>query len=92
VEGLAHSRQRALSGGGLTTTTEARQQPSISFSADVAPILYKHCIACHREGEMGPMPLTSFSEVRPWARAIRGAVIATDMPDLVLSMAAPFET
>jgi hypothetical protein len=41
---------------------------------------------------MGPMPLTSFSEVRPWARAIRGAVIATDMPDLVLSMAAPFET
>ena len=62
------------------STTEARQQPSITFSADVAPILYRHCVACHREGEMAPMPLTSFREVRPWARAIRSAVMAKDMP------------
>ena len=60
--------------------TEARQQRPITFSADVAPIFYEHGIACHRQGEMGPMPLTSFREVRPWARAIRSAVVAMDMP------------
>jgi hypothetical protein len=59
--------------------TEARQTP-VTFTADVAPILYRHCVACHRDGEMAPMPLTSFREVRPWARAIRTAVVAKDMP------------
>jgi hypothetical protein len=70
----------ALAEGGFTERTEARQRPTPTFGADVAPILYEHCVACHREGEMAPMPLTTFHEVRPWARAIRTAVIATDMP------------
>ena len=70
----------AAAGAVSTRTTEARQPPPATFSADVAPILYRHCVACHRDGEMAPMPLTSFREVRPWARAIRSAVIAMDMP------------
>jgi mono/diheme cytochrome c family protein len=52
----------------------------VTFSRDVAPIVFKNCAACHRTGEVGPMPLTSFLEVRPWARAIRLAVESRTMP------------
>ncbi len=37
-------------------------------------------MACHQPGEIGPMPLTSYAEVRPWANAIREAVLARKMP------------
>jgi hypothetical protein len=51
-----------------------------TFSKDVAPILFTNCATCHRAGEIGPMPLTSFVEARPWARAIKLAVTSRTMP------------
>lgn len=51
-----------------------------TYSRDVAPILNRRCVECHRKGEAAPMPLTSYREVRPWAAAIREAVLATKMP------------
>lgn len=51
-----------------------------TFARDVAPILFEKCAGCHRPGEIGPMPLTSFAEVRPWARAIKTAVAGRAMP------------
>ena len=50
------------------------------FYKDVLPILQKHCQACHRAGEIAPMPLTSFTEVRPWAKDIREKVTLRKMP------------
>ena len=49
----------------------AHATAAVTFTEHVAPILFAHCISCHRTGEMGPMSLTSFAEARPWARAIR---------------------
>ncbi len=51
-----------------------------TFTRDVFPILEKTCIQCHRAGEMAPMPLTTYEEVRPWAAAIRQAVLLRKMP------------
>ncbi len=51
-----------------------------TFSKDVAPVLYKRCVECHRAGEAGPMALTSYKEARPWAKAIKGAVASKTMP------------
>ncbi len=48
--------------------------------AEVQPILERHCQSCHRKGEVGPMPLSTFKEARPWAKAIRQAVTARTMP------------
>ena len=42
-----------------------------SFGKDIAPILYAKCAMCHRPGEVAPMSLMSYNEVRPWARAIK---------------------
>ena len=36
-----------------------------TFSKDVAPILFEHCATCHRAGEIGPMPLLTYDQVRP---------------------------
>src|SRR5262245_43848179 len=51
-----------------------------TFSKDVAPILNDRCVACHRAGEIGPMALTSYKEVRPYAKAIRDQVADGKMP------------
>jgi len=51
-----------------------------TYTKDVAPILNKRCVECHRAGEAAPMALTSYAEVRPFAKAIREAVIANRMP------------
>lgn len=51
-----------------------------TFSKDVAPILFRNCVSCHRAGEIGPMPMTSYQEVRPWAKAIQAAVQTRRMP------------
>ncbi len=51
-----------------------------TYSKDVAPILNQRCVGCHRTGEAAPMPLTSYRDVRPWAKAIREAVLVRRMP------------
>lgn len=53
---------------------------SPTFSRDVAPILYQNCVACHRPGEVAPMPLLSYEQARPWARAIAEKVAGGNMP------------
>jgi hypothetical protein len=51
-----------------------------TFTRDVAPILHARCVSCHRPGEAAPMPLRTFAEARPFARAIKERVVARKMP------------
>ena len=51
-----------------------------TFTRDVAPILYANCVTCHRPGEIAPMSLISYQEVRPWARAISKQIADGVMP------------
>lgn len=51
-----------------------------TFYRDVLPILQKHCQSCHRPGEIGPMPLMTYAQARPWAKAIRETVLRRKMP------------
>ncbi len=51
-----------------------------TFHKNIEPILQKHCQECHRPGEAGPMPLLTYSQTRPWAKAIRSAVLSGKMP------------
>jgi mono/diheme cytochrome c family protein len=51
-----------------------------TFTKDVAPILFNSCVGCHRPGEVAPMSLISYDEVRPWAKAIRLKVANREMP------------
>ena len=52
----------------------------VEFHKDIEPLLEAHCQNCHRPGEIGPMPLLTYSQARPWAKAIRQAVLTRAMP------------
>ena len=51
-----------------------------TFNKDVLPILQRHCQECHRLGEIAPMAFTTYAEVRPYAKAIKSAVLSRKMP------------
>jgi len=42
-----------------------------TFTRDIAPILQRSCQKCHRPDGVAPMALTTYEEVRPWARSIK---------------------
>lgn len=51
-----------------------------TFVNDIAPILNRSCVGCHRPGEATPMSLVGYENVRPWVRSIRQRVVARQMP------------
>ena len=63
-----------------SATVQVSAADAPTFNKDVAPILFEKCATCHRPGAGGPMALTAFSEVRPWARAIKARVTKREMP------------
>ena len=52
----------------------------VPFNKDVLPILQRNCQTCHRPGEAAPMPLLTYDQARPWAKAIREEVVSRRMP------------
>ena len=52
----------------------------VTFTKDVAPILFNKCASCHRPGEVAPMSLLTYKEARPWARSIKEKVVSRVMP------------
>ena len=51
-----------------------------TFNRDVAPILYRNCVACHRPQGIAPMPLITYKEAIEYAGEIREAVATAYMP------------
>jgi hypothetical protein len=65
----------------LGTALYAAGVPSgLTFTRDVAPIIYKRCVECHRAGEVAGIAFTSYKEVRPWAKSIKERVLTRSMP------------
>jgi len=61
--------------------TQTQPQAQVTFSKHIAPILQRSCQNCHRpNGGMAPMSLTTYEEVRPWARAIKMRTGKREMP------------
>jgi hypothetical protein len=69
-----------LAAAGLPLAGTQAQTAAPTFSKDVAPIFYKNCVSCHRPGEMAPMALITYSQVRPWVRSIRTKIADASMP------------
>jgi hypothetical protein len=56
---------------GLLAPGARAQSGDITFTKDIAPILQRKCQGCHHSNDVAPMPLVTYEEVRPWARAIK---------------------
>ena len=54
--------------------------PVPTYTKDVAPILFKNCTGCHRPGDIAPMSLLTYDDVRPRAKDIRDKVADGVMP------------
>jgi hypothetical protein len=70
----------SLSGDAGPQASRAQDQSAPTFTKDVAPIIYAKCASCHRPGEVAPMSLLTYRDVRPWAAAIREKVVTRAMP------------
>lgn len=62
--GLAHPQAQAPS-------RAPASNEAVTFTKHIAPILQRSCVQCHNPEGGAPMSLTTYDEVRPWARAIR---------------------
>jgi len=36
----------------------------VTFNREVAPLIFRHCAACHRPGEEGPFPLLTYAQAK----------------------------
>ena len=52
----------------------------VTFTRDVAPVVFTHCAPCHYDGGAGPFPLMSYADVRRRARQIVKVTSAHVMP------------
>jgi len=65
----------------LGASNESPSAPKeVTFNRDVAPILFKNCVVCHRPNDIAPMSLMTYQDTRPWTRPIRDAVVTRKMP------------
>jgi mono/diheme cytochrome c family protein len=63
-----------------TSQAPSDQSPPVTFNKDVLPILQDNCQTCHRPGEVAPISFLTYESTRPWAKAIKAAVLSKKMP------------
>jgi hypothetical protein len=56
------------------------QSRPVTFSKEVLPVLQKNCQSCHHPEGIAPMSFVTYKSTRPWAKAIKAAVISRKMP------------
>ncbi len=65
----------------VKAATEEDSRPgAVTFNKQVLPILQKNCQTCHRPGEIAPMSFLTYADTRPWAKAMKEAVVNRQMP------------
>lgn len=52
----------------------------LTFCKEVAGVLHRHCVECHRKGEIAPFSLTDYDEVRGWADTMLETIEDGRMP------------
>jgi Tfp pilus assembly protein PilF len=55
-------------------------QPTLTFTKDIAPIVWTRCASCHRPGEIGPFSLLTYDDVRRRAAQIASVTSRRIMP------------
>src|SRR5215471_17957 len=58
----------------------ARPAGTITFSKDIAPIIFAQCSRCHRTGQSGPFELLNYGQVKKHAKDIAAVTQSRYMP------------
>jgi hypothetical protein len=51
-----------------------------TYARDIAPILQKRCLSCHRAGEIGSIPLDTYERAVAWAQEVKKQTVTGRMP------------
>jgi Flp pilus assembly protein TadD len=51
-------------------SASAQVSPNLTWSHDIAPILYKNCTTCHHPGGAGPFSLLTYPDAKRWAAQV----------------------
>jgi peroxiredoxin len=65
---------------GRVLKPEAAAGEKVTYSNQIARLLQKRCVECHRAGEIGPFALTSYEDAVGWAPMMLEVVDAGRMP------------
>src|SRR5215470_4480770 len=65
----------------MAATGQQREaQPEVTFSENVAPIIFNRCAACHRPGEGAPFSLLTYEDVRKRGKLVASVTQSRYMP------------
>ena len=60
--------------------TQPAADSPVTYRRDVAQVLNRHCVECHRPGEIGPFSMSNYEEVAGWAPTMEEVVRSGRMP------------
>ena len=78
--GAATSGGTATLGVALPVSAASRQSDPLTFTRDIAPILFERCAACHRPGGVAPFSVLTYEDVSPRARQLVTVTTSRYMP------------
>ncbi len=64
----------------LTPLLLAAEKRPVTFSEDIAPLVFQNCAGCHRAGQIGPFVLTDYESVKRRAKEIVEVTADRTMP------------
>lgn len=66
--------------GGASLGLESAEAHAVSYEHDVAPLIARRCVRCHRQGEIAPFAFSSYQQAKGWSRTIQEVLLARRMP------------
>ena len=79
-EGCLLGRARKLSATDSDDSKNGAPTEQVTFANQIARVLQRNCVECHRTGEIGPFALTDYDEAIGWADMILEVVDNGRMP------------
>lgn len=64
----------------ITYLKQPSTAPTVTFTKDVAPLLWQHCYECHRSGEIGPFDISDYDDLQGWGEMLVEVMEQKRMP------------
>jgi Flp pilus assembly protein TadD/mono/diheme cytochrome c family protein len=64
----------------LSAVQAAPQEPAVTWSRQIAPLVYNNCTTCHHPGGAGPFSLLAYEDARRWGSQMATVTASHYMP------------
>jgi len=82
ASGTAQGKEAGAAGqrSKSSKSTAKKSQEPVTYTKDIASILWNNCAGCHRPGEVGPFPLLTYEDAAKRAEFIADITASGQMP------------